>query len=377
MTTVKRFNELINNTFEISQTKDGVKTVYVSGDDVKLYVNKHYGSAYCYYDNTNDLKADFDHFNRLHVTDFIRLLEALKFEYNPCENYDKYSDITVSHTGTIGTQSSSTMTSKINAFDNSSLVTDGETIGSGGNTTTLNNSDGTTEHTHGNVGVQTVSNMILQSGTGEAYLRFNSFVEHYLNRWVCGCIVGYGDEENEIEVSPSTEYATKTEFDALSNDVVNIADTVATHTESINTLDNSLGATISDVREVENDVQALDGVVNNLGSDVSNHETRIEALESAPTPQSNSVYHRGAWPNTTTTFTLNKGQIARIFIWWNAVGCGEVFINEGNQAILFWHGTYGGSIGNQPTISYNTSTKKVTITHSQNYSAYNISDIVA
>lgn len=287
MSQSKKFKELINNTFELSQTVDGVKTVYVSGSDVEFHIKKHFGNVYCYYDNTTDLKADFDQFNRLHIYDFVRLLQALKFDYNPCENFDKYSDITVSHTGTIGTQSNSTMTSKVNAFDSSSLVTDGETVGSGGNTTTLNNSDGTTEHTHGNIGVQTVSNMILQQGTGEAFLRFNNFVEHYLNRWICGCMVAYGDEKNEIEFSQDTEYATKTELETLAQ------------------------STSDDLREVENDIQALDGVVNNLGSDVSNHETRIEALENAPSGE--PFFRSGTWTIANAKSGVSQGSQRQ---WW-------------------------------------------------------------
>lgn len=253
----KRLKELITNSFKLSKTVEGVTTVYIDGEFTEHYIKKHFGNVFCYYDNTNDLKKDFDFYNSVHGEDVIKLFEGLTVKYNPTENYDGYEDTTIDHTGTVGNVGSADNTTKVSAFDSDDFVDSGYSKGGTSNTTTYNNSDTTTTHRHGNLGIRTSAECL----TEESKIRFNQFLEYYLNRWVNGVIVGYGDEYDEIDTS-EVEYATIEQLNAL-------ADTVGTNTNNITTLDNSLGAVIGDVSDLENDVE--------------DHEERITTLENGGT----------------------------------------------------------------------------------------------
>lgn len=269
MTNAKKFKDLITNLFELSKTVDGVKTVYISGDFTKHYILKNYGNVYCYYDNTGDLKADFDFYNSIHGEDVIRLFEGLMEEYNPTENFFGEELTTVEHTGTVGNTSNSTVDNKTSAYDSDNLVNDSQVVGNSGGTTTFNNKDTTTYSRHGNLGVATPSDLL----GGEAKLRFNTFVEHYLNRWINGCMVGYGDEENEVTFEPDVDYASKTYVDNKVTELAenvddalnNLTDIVNEHGSSINALDNSLSGLIEEVDAFEDSVDIeITNINNNL-----------------------------------------------------------------------------------------------------------------
>lgn len=263
----KRMKELITNSFKLSKTVEGVTTVYIDGDFTEHYVKKHFGNVFCYYDNTNDLKKDFDFYNSVHGEDVIKLFEGLAVEYNPIENYDGYEDTTIDHTGTVGNVGSADTTTKVSAYDSEDFVDSGFSEGGTSNTTTYNNTDTTTTHRHGNLGIRTSAECL----TEESKIRFNQFLEYYLNRWINGVIVGYGDEYDEIDTS-EVEYATIEQLNTL-------AETVGTNTENISTLDNSLGDVIGDVSDLEQDVETLDNTVSGHTTTIDNFGTRIETLE--------------------------------------------------------------------------------------------------
>lgn len=274
MNQAQKMKNLINNTFELAKTIDGVKTVYISGDFTSHYVKKMFGDVYCYYDNTNDLKQDWTYYNSIHGDDVIRLFEGLKSEYNPIENYDRYEESGISHTGTIGNSGNSTSTSKTSAYDSSTLVTDGEISGNTGNTTTFNNDDTTTSHIHGNIGVVDAPSML----TNESRIRFNSFIEHYINKWLTSIIVGYGSEDNEIEFAQDIEYAKKSEFDALADNVSTISGKVDTLETNYDTLNNSLGGVISDIdNNIKPSIEELIDEVDTTSASVTTLEDQLTA----------------------------------------------------------------------------------------------------
>lgn len=303
MNQAQKMKNLINNTFELAKTIDGVKTVYISGDFTSHYVKKMFGDVYCYYDNTNDLKQDWTYYNSIHGDDVIRLFEGLKSEYNPIENYDRYEDSGIKHRGTIGNTGNSTSTSKTSAYDSDTLVTDGEISGNTGNTTTFNNDDTTTSHIHGNIGVVDAPSML----SNESRIRFNNFIEHYINKWLTSIIVGYGSEDNEIEFAPDTEYAKKSEFDALAENVNTIGGKVGTLETNYDTLNNSVGGVISDIdNNIKPSIEDLIDEVDNTSAEVDDHETRITALESAP-----SIYPVMRDITSECTITVPSGTVAK------------------------------------------------------------------
>lgn len=227
MSSSKRLKDLINNTFEVSRIEDGVKVIYVDGDFISFYCKKNFGNVFTYYDNTSDLMTDFNHYNKYHSENLIRLIKALNYDYNPCNNYDRVEDTTISHTGTIGNSGSGGVTNEVSAFDSDTYVPNNKATSNSNSTTTLNNSDTTTSHITGNIGVMTVSQMLL-GASGEIALRFTKICEAYINDWLLGVIVSYGNEETEIEYAVDTEYATLEQLIEVSNTVnentTNIAD---------------------------------------------------------------------------------------------------------------------------------------------------------
>ena len=261
-----RMKQLITNDFKLSKVIDGVEMVYITGEFTKHYVTKHFGDVYCYFESTTDLKADFDFYNSVHGNDVIRLFDGLMEEYNPIENYDRNEVTTIGHTGTIGNTSNGTMTNKVSAYDSNTLVNDGESVTNGNTTTTLNNNDSTVSRIHGNIGVTTSSQML----QGEAQIRFNNYLEHYLNRWITTVIVAYGDELNEVEYAPDTEYATTDYVDNVADTLGERIDTLG---DTVDTLNNSLGAVITDIDS------NIKPTIEELINDDSDHEGRIAHIE--------------------------------------------------------------------------------------------------
>lgn len=145
--------------------------------------------------------------------------------------------------------------------------------------------------------------------------------------------------------------------------------------EEVNIINDSLGDVIDDVRTLENDYMALDGVVNNIARDVSNKQdtltagTNISIVNNviSSTGGSSANWTMVANPSTQSKFTLEKKQGAFFLMWWNSFFLGFVHVGEDNVC-RFTTICSNGSYGSYPSVSYNSSTKQVTLSHSNNYS---------
>lgn len=119
--------------------------------------------------------------------------KALRSDYNPIENYDRYTDSKrdIIDNGTYSTDVDSTTTSKISPFDtggfqNSDQTTsDSGTHGASGN----DRDDIYNEHTHGNIGVTTTQQMIQQ----EIKLRKKSFYDWVADKYANDMCLGVWD----------------------------------------------------------------------------------------------------------------------------------------------------------------------------------------
>lgn len=103
----------------------------------------------------------WDNFKARYSHGFKRMYDALYAEYNPIENYDKYSDI--SNTGTTTTNTSADSVAMATTEDSANWNNTDKTTSTA--SANGNTSANTIEHTHGNIGVMTAGQMITDTVT--------------------------------------------------------------------------------------------------------------------------------------------------------------------------------------------------------------------
>lgn len=115
---------------------------------------------------------------------FTQVWNALNTEYNPIENYDRYTDAhrDINDTGRYDSNSNGSTTGTVAPFDSDSWrnsdKTNSET--NAGSTSESDKKDNFTEHVHGNIGVTTAQQMINQ----EIELRKQSFYKWLADRYI-------------------------------------------------------------------------------------------------------------------------------------------------------------------------------------------------
>lgn len=147
----------------------------ISGFDIIHTMLHDYGKFYAYSVETYvDWVFEWERFARIHTHDFERIYTALFSDYNPIENYDKYSQIT--NNGSTGANPENPFMTKmyqvtddtVNSAGDAAYVPQGKTT-TEGKTDTENEMN---EHTHGNIGVTKATDMI----NDEITLRVNKSI---------------------------------------------------------------------------------------------------------------------------------------------------------------------------------------------------------
>lgn len=105
----------------------------------------------------------------LYTVQWHKYLAYTKAEYDPVENYDRKSDITI--TRVYSDTDSGTNTDKTLAFNSTELKQTGENSTS--NTGSGNSTEKTVDRTHGNIGVTTAAQML--EGDSKFWLKFNYY----------------------------------------------------------------------------------------------------------------------------------------------------------------------------------------------------------
>lgn len=138
------------------------------------------GDLYCYYQQPKRMKSNIAHWFHVRKIEFEAMFKALRAEYSPIENYDRYEDSTEtpnitntvnsSTTTESSTQSNSEVTNKRSAFDSAEFANDAQTSAGasdsnsgsamGNSTTSETGTRDYTSHIHGNIGVTTAQQMI-------------------------------------------------------------------------------------------------------------------------------------------------------------------------------------------------------------------------
>lgn len=190
MTITKQIDDLTVSQRSMCKIANDSKTYYNSETILSLFTSL-YGDYICknFYDN-------FLIYLKVNESNFIRILVALEKEYDITENYDKYSEITndiatVTATTEILSPEMTTET-KSASFDSENyknqsknivnLTGDNKTINTVDYDKTATDGHNTKmlEHTHGNIGVTTNSQMIKQ----EYDLRRHDYLVSFLNRFI-------------------------------------------------------------------------------------------------------------------------------------------------------------------------------------------------
>lgn len=112
-----------------------------------------------------DFKTYFDYWLLANQENLNRIYQALYHDYNPVENYDKYSDITA----TPNINGVDVETQNSNLIETSMTLTDKSVVKGNANLQSKS-----TEHTHGNIGVTEASTMI----THEIEMRLHTNLCH-------------------------------------------------------------------------------------------------------------------------------------------------------------------------------------------------------
>lgn len=132
------------------------ETLVEHTDIISCMLQKYSTFEIIHSDDITTIITYWDNFKARYSHGFKRMYDALYAEYNPLENYDKYSDI--SNTGTTNTTSSADNTAMATTEDSANWNNTDKTAttaSANGNTTA-----NTIEHTHGNIGVMTATQMI-------------------------------------------------------------------------------------------------------------------------------------------------------------------------------------------------------------------------
>lgn len=125
-------------------------------DIISCLLQKYSTFELIHSNDTNEILSTWDNFKARYSHGFKRMYDALTAEYNPIENYDKYSDI--SNTGTTSATSSADNTAMATTEDSANWNNTDKTTATA--STSGNTSANTIEHTHGNIGVMTAGQMI-------------------------------------------------------------------------------------------------------------------------------------------------------------------------------------------------------------------------
>lgn len=166
-------------------------TTYYSGEDIIDIISMLYGDYICH-----DFYNSFKLWLKLNKDNFIKVCQALQKDYDITENYDRYSEITsdLARTTTTTEITSPAVTNETqtatydsaeykNHNKNTTSVTGEnktETSIDFDTTETKGHNTITQEHTHGNIGVTTVAQMI----DGEYKTRSRDYLIQFLNRFI-------------------------------------------------------------------------------------------------------------------------------------------------------------------------------------------------
>ena len=123
--------------------------------------------------------GEFDHTTiaktilELYTVQWHKYLAYLKAEYNPVENYDRYSDITVK--GSNSSSGTNNTTEKTSAFNSQDLKETGKTENTNGSSGSSENK--TEEHEHGRIGYreEVASASSLMEADSKFWLKFNYY----------------------------------------------------------------------------------------------------------------------------------------------------------------------------------------------------------
>lgn len=184
MSTIKDFQESYNGTeytgiFSAIHSILGMDDLY--DNETAMYLDYLYiterGGKQCSptAEDVLSLKGYFDYLSiakiiaSLYNVQWHKYLAYTTAEYDPVENYDRKSDITI--TKKYSDSNNNTTKDKISAFNSDTLKQAGETNsegGSGGEST-----ETTVDRTHGNIGVTTAAQML--EGDSAFWLKFNYY----------------------------------------------------------------------------------------------------------------------------------------------------------------------------------------------------------
>lgn len=130
-------------------------------DIISCLLQKYSTFELIHSNDTTEIISTWDNFKARYSHGFKRMYDALTAEYNPIENYDKYSDIT--NTGNTNTTTSADNTAMATTEDSANWNNTDKTTSTA--SATGNTSANTVEHTHGNIGVMTAGQMIADTVT--------------------------------------------------------------------------------------------------------------------------------------------------------------------------------------------------------------------
>lgn len=153
------------NLWELSEHKLFDDIRLPAGIDKEILINTIFDECAEFEPLTIDvdlMKAKINNFFARNYDNFNRLYQYTKLEYNPIENYDRYSDINTRNERNISNTYSGSSENKISAYDSAVYQPNNETTDSNTTSGTDNDTNVTVEHTHGNIGVTTTVQMLEQ-----------------------------------------------------------------------------------------------------------------------------------------------------------------------------------------------------------------------
>lgn len=159
--------ETTDYTITVSYTENGTtKSKFIFSKDFLSALKFNYSYFhFAHIKTVSDFKEYFDCWLMSNQENINRIYQALFHDYNPVENYDKYSDITA----TPNVNGVDVETQNSNLIETSMTLTDKSIVKGNAN---LQSSS--TEHTHGNIGVTESSALI----SHEIQLRLNTNLYH-------------------------------------------------------------------------------------------------------------------------------------------------------------------------------------------------------
>lgn len=186
----------------LTMNKDGATITVLSNMEVKALLSKRFAEFEYIGENKSEFMFDWGLHKSIYWDNITRVLLGYLEEYNPIENYDKYSEIKLTDniaqqllTSNYGNRTTSvdlaTSTSTRVAYDSESLknvasTTSQPTASHTASATDTQTSSAhidehtTVEHTHGNIGVKTSSLTLIE----EFDARIKSAIMWYINKFI-------------------------------------------------------------------------------------------------------------------------------------------------------------------------------------------------